>query len=157
MVDEWRAAGLKTIHLELATYADMRVLRKVLAAVPGAFTSLGMSESEFVAQAAETEATPNAMADLAERLGLYRLCVHADRPVAPSSLPAGAGFASPLFAQTLSIGKWNFVAVAAPYIVAPASTLGLGDTFTAGCLLVVGQKKIASARRDRSKEQPNVS
>jgi len=189
MVDEWRAAGLKTIHLELATYADMRVLRKVLAAVPGAFTSLGMSESEFVAQAAETEATPNAMADLAERLGLDRLCVHADRwaaavtrndpeterdalltgcllaasraaagrPVAPSSLPAGAGFASPSFAQTLSIGKWNFVAVAAPYIVAPASTLGLGDTFTAGCLLVLGQKKIASARRDRSKEQPNVS
>jgi hypothetical protein len=188
MVCAWRAAGLKTIHLELATYADMRVLRKVLAAVPGAFTSVGMSESEFVVQAAETEATPNAMADFAERLGLDRLCVHADRwaaavtrnnpgterrallagcllaasraaaarPVAPSGLPVGAKFAAPPYAETLALGEWNFVAVASPYLVAPASTLGLGDTFTAGCLLVLGQERTASARRDGSEEQPNV-
>ena len=177
IVGKWRAAGLKTIHLELATYADVRVLRKVLAAVPGAFTSLGMSESEFVAQAVETEATPNAMAEFAERLGLDRLCIHADRwaaavtrnnpgterrallagcllaasraaagrPVAPSSLPAGANFVAPPFAETLALGEWNFVSVASPYIVAPASTLGLGDTFTAGCLLVLGQEQTASA------------
>jgi ADP-dependent phosphofructokinase/glucokinase len=188
MVCAWRAAGLKTIHLELATDADMRVLRKVLAAVPGAFTSVGMSESEFVVQAAETEATPNAMADFAERLGLDRLCVHADRwaaavtrnnpgterrallagcllaasraaaarPVAPSGLPVGAKFAAPPYAETLALGEWNFVAVASPYLVAPASTLGLGDTFTAGCLLVLGQERTASARRDGSEEQPNV-
>jgi ADP-dependent phosphofructokinase/glucokinase len=172
MVGEWRAAGLKTIHLELATYADMRVLRKVLAAVPGAFTSLGMSESEFVVQAAGTEATPIAMADFVERLGVDRLCVHADgwaaavtrnnpeterrallcgcllaasraaggRPAASPSLPVGAKFAALPFAETLALGAWNFVAVASPYIVAPASTLGLGDTFTAGCLLVLGHR-----------------
>jgi ADP-dependent phosphofructokinase/glucokinase len=189
MVGGWRAAGLKTVHLELATYADRRVLQRVLAVVPGAFTSLGMSESEFVAQAAGIEPTPNAMADFAGRLGLDRLCVHADRwtaavtrndpemerrallcgcllaasraaagrPVAPSSLPVGAKFAAPPFAETLALGEWDFVAVAAPYIVAPVSTLGLGDTFTAGCLLVLGQERTASARWDGSEEQPNVS
>lgn len=177
MVGEWRAAGLKTIHLELATYADMRVLRKVLAAIPGAFTSLGMSESEFVTQAAETEATPNAMAEFAERLGVDRLCVHADRwaaavtrnnaeterrallagcliaasraaagrPVISPGLPVGAKFAALPFAETLALGERYFVAVASPYIVAPASTLGLGDTFTAGCLLVFGQERTAAA------------
>jgi ADP-dependent phosphofructokinase/glucokinase len=177
MVGGWRAAGLRTVHLELATYADMRVLRKVLAVVPGAFTSLGMSESEFVAQAAGTQATPNAMADFAERLHLDRLCVHADRwaaavtrgdpererqallsgcllatsraaagaPVALPRLPAGAAFAAPPFAEAAAMGAWSFVAVASPYLVAPASTLGLGDTFTAGCLLVLGQERTASA------------
>jgi ADP-dependent phosphofructokinase/glucokinase len=128
------------------------------------------------------------MADFAERLGLDRLCVHADRwaaavtrnnpgterrallagcllaasraaaarPVAPSGLPVGAKFAAPPYAETLALGEWNFVAVASPYLVAPASTLGLGDTFTAGCLLVLGQERTASARRDGSEEQPNV-
>jgi ADP-dependent phosphofructokinase/glucokinase len=117
------------------------------------------------------------MADFAGRLGLDRLCVHADRwaaavtrnnpgtersallagcllaagraaagrPVAPSGLPVGAKFAAPPFAETLALGEWNFVAVASPYLVAPASTLGLGDTFTAGCLLVLGQERTASA------------
>lgn len=179
LIGRWRAAGLETIHLELATYADQRVLRRVLASVPGAFTSLGLSESEFIAHAAETEPTPRAMAEFAGRLGLDRLCVHADRwaaavtrgepeterkallsgcllaasraaagrPVALSGLPVGAEFASPPFAETLAMGEWNFVSVAAPYLVAPASTLGLGDTFTAGCLLVLGRN--APPRHDR--------
>jgi ADP-dependent phosphofructokinase/glucokinase len=40
-------------------------------------------------------------------------------------------------------GDWTFVACSAPYLEKPVTTLGLGDSFTAGCLLVLGRKKIA--------------
>ncbi|EJC75741.1 archaeal ADP-dependent phosphofructokinase/glucokinase [Rhizobium leguminosarum bv. trifolii WSM2012] len=40
-------------------------------------------------------------------------------------------------------GGWSFVACSAPYLEKPVTTLGLGDSFTAGCLLVLGRKTIA--------------
>lgn len=172
----WRAAGLRTVHLELATFADIEVLKKVLDAVPGNFNSLGMSESEFARQVTGKEAGPQTMAAVADRLGLDRLCVHADRwaaavtrgdpdrerdamlcgsllaatraatgsPTLPSGLPEGAEFARPPFPEHQPIGARTFVSVASPYLTAPLTTLGLGDTFTAGCLLVLGQRDAPS-------------
>ncbi|WP_234835518.1 ADP-dependent glucokinase/phosphofructokinase [Sinorhizobium meliloti] len=40
-------------------------------------------------------------------------------------------------------GDWSFVACSAPYIEAPQTTLGLGDSFTAGCLLILGRRRTA--------------
>lgn len=42
-------------------------------------------------------------------------------------------------------GRWTFVACASPYVEKPATTLGLGDSFTAGCLLVLGNPGVATA------------
>lgn len=62
----------------------------------------------------------------------------AGRPVSPEAPPAGASFRAPPFGPIERNGRWNLVAVPSPYIAKPATTLGLGDTFTAGCLLVLG-------------------
>lgn len=43
-------------------------------------------------------------------------------------------------------GRWTFVACASPYVEKPATTLGLGDSFTAGCLLVLGNPGVATTR-----------
>ncbi len=60
------------------------------------------------------------------------------RPIRPRSLPADAVFATPPL-STRSLGPWNIVVCAAPYLAHPSATVGLGDTFTAGCLLMLGR------------------
>ncbi|MFB2553162.1 ADP-dependent glucokinase/phosphofructokinase [Ensifer soli] len=60
------------------------------------------------------------------------------RPARPDGLPEGARFAPLPFGARAGEGGWHFVAVPSPYLERPATTLGLGDTFTAGCLLVLG-------------------
>ncbi|MGD9509473.1 MAG: ADP-dependent glucokinase/phosphofructokinase [Geminicoccaceae bacterium] len=62
----------------------------------------------------------------------------AGRPVIPRGVPEGALLDPPPFAPRTSLGAWTIVACPAPYLQRPATTLGLGDTFTAGCLLVLG-------------------
>jgi ADP-dependent phosphofructokinase/glucokinase len=62
----------------------------------------------------------------------------AGRPVIPRGMPDGARLDQPPFARFTSLGAWTIVACPAPYLQQPATTLGLGDTFTAGCLLVLG-------------------
>ena len=71
----------------------------------------------------------------------------ANRPVVPDDIPEGATFREPSFAPLARHGAWSIVACPSPYMPRPATTLGLGDSFTAGCLLVLG----AAAAR---KEQP---
>ncbi|CAH1694208.1 ADP-dependent phosphofructokinase/glucokinase [Hyphomicrobiales bacterium] len=59
---------------------------------------------------------------------------HIVQPVGP---PEGAIFhALPDFGPPPS--GWHVVACAAPYLPRPVSTIGLGDTFVAGCLLALG-------------------
>ena len=43
------------------------------------------------------------------------------------------------FQTPIRKGRWTFVACASPYLDKPVTTLGLGDSFTAGCLLVLGR------------------
>lgn len=59
-------------------------------------------------------------------------------PVSDVAVPAAARFVPPPFESGELRDGWHLVAVATPYIDRPASTLGLGDSFTGGCLLVLG-------------------
>jgi ADP-dependent phosphofructokinase/glucokinase len=168
----WRKAGLETIHLEQAGYASQNALHRVLAAVPGAVTSIGMSHSELLAADAVGGRPLEAMIRLGERLGVDRVCVHADhwaaavtlgdpererralmtgclvagsraaagKPVLPRGLNPQACLHELPFATTTHQGAWSFVACASPYLERPATTLGLGDSFTAGCLLALGRQ-----------------
>ncbi|MCB1380939.1 MAG: 6-phosphofructokinase [Alphaproteobacteria bacterium] len=166
----WRSAGLACVHLELAGYDAPELRDQVLASAAGAITSLGMSHSEFRQLLPDNDSLADGMATIGERLGLNRVCVHADewaaavtlgdpateeralmtgcllassrasagRPIAPAGVPNGASFADPPRVAGSKVGRWAFVSAAAPYLPHPASTLGLGDAFTAGCLLALG-------------------
>jgi ADP-dependent phosphofructokinase/glucokinase len=68
------------------------------------------------------------------------------RPVVPSGPPAKAEFSTLPFSADARVGKWRWVAVPSPYLARPVTTLGLGDTFTAGCLLVLGAASAPSGR-----------
>jgi len=116
------------------------------------------------------------MCGLGERLGLSRVCVHADGWAATATLgepwielkalltgcllasaraeagtlviprraPSSAIYRAPPFEEPIRRGKWWLVSCAAPYLAAPVTTLGLGDTFMAGCLLVLGAERQVS-------------
>ncbi|SKA23842.1 ADP-dependent glucokinase/phosphofructokinase [Consotaella salsifontis] len=169
LVHQWRARGLETVHLELSTYADPAPCWRLLDGFASVVTSVGMSESELRSLTKGQE-TASAMRETAVRLGLRRLCVHADhwaasvtlddpaverdalmmgcllasaraeagRPVSRPRVPDGASFAEPPLADGALCDGWHLVSCASPNLRAPATTLGLGDTFTAGCLLVLG-------------------
>ena len=62
----------------------------------------------------------------------------AGRPVANPRAPAAAAFSNaprPLL-SALPGSRWSVACCPAPFLRAPASTVGLGDTFTAGAMLV---------------------
>ena len=168
---DWKDAGLKTIHFELAGYASQEAVDELLAEARGAITSLGMSHSELLAMNPSAHHPMEALIALGERLGLERVCVHADTWAAAVTLNdpgeeelalmAGCAIASaraangapardiavapaaefhPLpFETPVRKGRWTFVACASPYLDRPVTTLGLGDSFTAGCLLILGR------------------
>jgi ADP-dependent phosphofructokinase/glucokinase len=62
----------------------------------------------------------------------------AGEPVKPEGPPEGATFGAPPQPSSRKVGDWNYVDCPSPFLARPASTLGLGDTFTAGCLFVLG-------------------
>jgi hypothetical protein len=64
-------------------------------------------------------------------------------PVDRVTIAPGAIFEPVPFASFARKGEWTFVACSAPYLEKPVTTLGLGDSFTAGCQLVLGRKSIA--------------
>ena len=174
----WRMAGLPTVHLELAGYVSGAARDSALEGLRGAITSIGMSHSEYLALGLDGNDLPAGMVACGKRLGLRRVCVHADhwaaaatldhpaqerdalqmgcllastraeagKPVYPTAIPKAAAFNALPFEGTLDRGDWTAVGCAAPYLARPATTLGLGDTFTAGCLLVLGQRRPAEVR-----------
>lgn len=173
----WLAAGLETVHLELAGYATRYAIDRVLEGASGCVTSIGMSQSELNALAPASASPEQAMIGLGERLGVNRVCVHADHwaasvtrgdpmrerealitgcllasaragcgtPVRPEAIDAAARFQPLPFGSVKRCGGWTFVACPSPYLDAPVTTLGLGDTFTAGCLLALGRHARAPA------------
>lgn len=179
LVRAWREAGLNPIHFELAGYVSQAAVAEALSESRGAITSLGMSHSELLAMDFAAEDPMRALIALGERLGLDRVCVHADtwaaavttrepevemkalmagclvasaraaagRPVAAPAVDPAARFEPLPFPGWRREGRWTFVACAAPYLDVPATTLGLGDSFTAGCLLVLGRKNVSVAER----------
>jgi ADP-dependent phosphofructokinase/glucokinase len=81
-----------------------------------------------------------------ERLALMVGCLLAaaraeqGAPTVPRAPPAEARYASPPAPIGAAPAGWQVVTCAAPLLARPRSTIGLGDTFLAGTLLVLGQK-----------------
>lgn len=76
LLSAWRDEGLTTIHLELGGYEDLSLRDQVLSVLAPLISSLGMSHSElrqFGSGDVDTE-----VINLREKLGLNRICVHAD-------------------------------------------------------------------------------
>ncbi len=172
MATSWRAAGLALVHQELADYGSRPALPgKLLAALQGTVTSVGMSRSEWYAISGGALITDTeAVRRFAERWSLDRVAIHADewamaitradpirekralmtgclmaaaraaagRHTLPVRCPEAARF-EPVPAFAPLADGWSVVACPAPYLPTPRSTIGLGDTFVAGCLLVLGQ------------------
>jgi ADP-dependent phosphofructokinase/glucokinase len=88
-----------------------------------------------------------------ERLALAVGCLLAatraatGRPALPAAYPAAARHQAPPACQTALPSGWSFVAWPAPFLAAPASTIGLGDTFLAGSMLVLAQPDGAALPR----------
>jgi len=61
------------------------------------------------------------------------------RPCRPSGLPRQAEFHRPPYSPVAGHCGGSVVCCAVPYLQRPAATIGLGDTFLAGALLVLGQ------------------
>ena len=171
MTQQWRAAGLQTIHLELAGYDTPRHRDRVIERLQGSITSIGMSHSEFVQLVPEGKNLEQDMCDLGDRLGLGRVCVHADHwaasatqgdleeerralmmgcllastraahgvPAYPKGIDARATFTDPPFSSPSRRGNWSVVSCASPHLEHPTATVGLGDSFTGGCLLMLGK------------------
>ncbi len=172
MTRQWRDAGLRIIHLELAGYDTPKHRDRVIERLEGSITSIGMSHSEFDQLAPAGYDLVRAMCDLGDRLGLTRVCVHADHwaasvtlsdadeerqalmmgcllagtrasrgvPAFPQAIDRRAIFTEPPFPLLARHGQWSFICCASPYLEHPAATVGLGDSFTGGCLLMLGRQ-----------------
>jgi ADP-dependent phosphofructokinase/glucokinase len=64
----------------------------------------------------------------------------------PDGIPAGARFLPPPLPAIGARDGWSIACCAAPWLEKPAATIGLGDTFLAGTLLVLGGVRDAAAR-----------
>ncbi len=64
----------------------------------------------------------------------------------PDRIPAGARFLEPPLPAVSRRGEWSIACCAAPWLEKPAATIGLGDTFLAGTLLVLGRVPQAASR-----------
>ncbi|MCX5572136.1 MULTISPECIES: ADP-dependent glucokinase/phosphofructokinase [Kaistia] len=177
----WRSRGLGTVYLELGGFDSIDSCLATLHGLKGAYDTLGMSHSEFVALSGDGDLATS-MVRLAGELELQRLIVHADhwaaaatlgdgtrerealmtgsllasaraeagKPVRPTALPSAAVFHQGPFDTPKRIGDWTLLSCATPYLDTPATTLGLGDSFTGGCLLILGQCPASSASAEAS-------
>jgi ADP-dependent phosphofructokinase/glucokinase len=171
MTQQWRAAGLQMIHLELAGYDTPSHRDRVIERLQGSITSIGMSHSEFVQLVPEGKNLEQDMCDLGDRFELKRVCVHADHwaasatkgdaeeerlalmmgcllagtrarhgvPAYPQGIDARATFTEPPLPLLAKHGRWSIISCASPHLEHPAATVGLGDSFTGGCLLMLGK------------------
>lgn len=72
----------------------------------------------------------------------------------PERLPDGARFLPPPLPPSLQRDGWSIACCPAPYLEKPAATIGLGDTFLAGTLLVLGGRDPQVATRGRDEIMP---
>jgi ADP-dependent phosphofructokinase/glucokinase len=75
------------------------------------------------------------------------------RIAVPERCPQGAEFSRPPEPAIARRGDWHLVCCATPYLPKPAATIGLGDTFLAGTLLVLSRpagapSSISSRRKE---------
>lgn len=94
-----------------------------------------------------------------EREGLEVGCLLASTRAAngyfavPERLPEGVRFLPPPLPAFLRRGGWTIACCPAPYLERPAATIGLGDTFLAGTLLVLGGRTAPALGRSVSRQQ----
>jgi ADP-dependent phosphofructokinase/glucokinase len=169
LVAGWRERGLALIHLELGGYESTAARDQVLSVLGPVITSLGMSHTElrgfgeddvvkqtgrFTAEFdlrrvcvhadhwALTVTRDDAETELESLLCgcLLASCrAESGSPCIPTRIPAGARFSPPDWPSIGRSGNNSVVCCAAPYLERPKATIGLGDTFLAGTLLVLGQ------------------
>lgn len=168
IVQAWRARGLELVHLELGGYETDEVRDKVLATLGPIVTSLGMSHSEICGlgstDVTETALELCHLFDLARvcvhadqwalsvtradpKLELEALicgCLLAagraehGNIIRPKQAPVDAVYEDPPWPMIQQRANCSIVCCASPYLPHPAATIGLGDTFLAGTLLVLG-------------------
>ncbi|MDR6743315.1 ADP-dependent phosphofructokinase/glucokinase [Herbaspirillum sp. 1173] len=63
----------------------------------------------------------------------------AGKTIVPTGLPPSSKLGDVPFEDSTD-GQWKYVACPAPWLEKPTTTLGLGDTFMAGCLFVLGAR-----------------
>ena len=86
-----------------------------------------------------------------EREGLMMGCLLASSRAAtgyvgvPRNLPERARFIDPPFPAFARRNGWKIICCPTPYIATPAATIGLGDTFLAGTLLVLSASTLGSS------------
>ena len=72
----------------------------------------------------------------------------------PRQLPDRARFTQPPMEPIRRSGAWSIACCAVPYLEQPAATIGLGDTFLAGTLLVLGGATTAARRLGTKRDGP---
>ena len=72
----------------------------------------------------------------------------------PERVPDGAQFLPPPLPASLRRDGWSIACCPAPYLEKPAATIGLGDTFLAGTLLVLGGENAQGATPARAERMP---
>jgi ADP-dependent phosphofructokinase/glucokinase len=179
LIAGWRQRGLTLIHLELGGYESTAARNRVLSVLGPFVTSLGMSHAELrgfgdgdvVRQASRfaaefdlrrvcvhadhwalTVTRDDAETELESLLcGCLLASCRAESGVAcvPTRIPIAARFSSPDWPLVGRFDNNSVVCCVAPYLEHPKATIGLGDTFLAGTLLVLGQ-----TRRDLSSLKP---
>jgi ADP-dependent phosphofructokinase/glucokinase len=81
----------------------------------------------------------------------------------PQSLPDGARLRTPPLPAYQQRDGWSVVCCPSPYLEKPAATIGLGDTFLAGTLLVLGGTTTPTSARglaergQRSRHEPTAA
>jgi ADP-dependent phosphofructokinase/glucokinase len=169
LLSGWRDRGLALIHLELGGYESSAARDRVLSVLGPIITSLGMSHTElrsfgdddavrqasrFIAQFdlrrvcvhadhwALTVTQDDAETELESLLcGCLLASSRAESgiPCVPTRIPVAARFRTPDWPLVGRSGNNSVVCCAAPYLEQPMATIGLGDTFLAGTLLVLGK------------------
>lgn len=169
---EWRASGVKVVHLELGDYARPGARDAAIACLAPTITSLGLNLHELDGFNLPGDDPPQRAMQLAKRLGVSRLAVHGDHwalavvreaaererqalmlgcLLASARAAAGRPVSNPAVAPQAEFhplawpvhqvlpGGWILVSVPSPFLRTPASTIGLGDSFTAGTMLAYAQ------------------
>lgn len=146
LVEAIPGSGLTSIGMSHSELIDMDPGAADLSTLPAAMSAIGDSLGlRRVCVHADQWAISVTRDDPdIERQALLAGCLlassraEAGKPPARPAAPASARF-DPLPLQSgAGPGHWNTVIVPSPYLAQPATTLGLGDTFTAGCLLILG-------------------
>lgn len=165
LAKEWSAAGLAVIHHELGEFPAPERLRVAAALGTATSLGMSLSELFMLAgtqgdprSLARDAALRYGVSRVIVHADDWALAVHrgdprhetnvllagnlvaaararAGQPASTLRPAAGASYTDDLPPSGALAGGWQLTSVPAPYLPQPASTVGLGDTFTAGILL----------------------